>query len=104
MGHTKFTPDACFGVFKRKYRRTKVSCLDDIKKVAEESAIVNLCQLVGTQSGEVLVPTYNWSEFLKGKMKKVTGIKKLHQISITADVNEGVKVTVKEFSDSDTKE
>ena len=103
VGHTKFAPDACFGVFKRKYRRTKISCLEDVKNVAEESAVVNLCQLVGTQSGEVLVPTYNWSEFLKGKMKKLTGIKKLHQISLTADDREGVKVTVKEYSDSDTK-
>lgn len=32
-GHTKFTCDMCFGMVKKKYRRTRVSCLDDIAKV-----------------------------------------------------------------------
>ena len=35
VGHTKFSPDWCFGLFKQKFRRTKVSCLDDIVKVVE---------------------------------------------------------------------
>ena len=45
VGHTKFSPDWCFG-FKRLYKRTRVSCLDDIADVATKSASVNHPQLV----------------------------------------------------------
>ena len=62
-GHTKFAPDWCFGLIKRLYRRTKVSCLDDIVKVVEASATCNVAQLVGDQQGNVLVKTYNWLDF-----------------------------------------
>ena len=44
-GHTKFSPDACFGLIKRKFRRTDVSSLDDLARVVNESAACNLCQL-----------------------------------------------------------
>ena len=60
VGHTKFW---CFGLFKQTYRRTKVDCLDDIVQVVESSAVVNHAQLVGTQDGTVLVPTYDWAKF-----------------------------------------
>ena len=29
VGHTKFAPDCCFAVLKRKFRRERVNCLDD---------------------------------------------------------------------------
>jgi len=32
-GHTKFAPDSMFGLFKRKYRNSKVDCLADIENV-----------------------------------------------------------------------
>ena len=32
-GHTKFGPDALFGLFKRKFRKTRVDCLNDISDV-----------------------------------------------------------------------
>ena len=51
VGHTKFSPDWCFGLFKQTFRRTKIGCLDDIVKVVESSAVVNHAQLVGTQDG-----------------------------------------------------
>jgi hypothetical protein len=40
VGHTKFTPDACFGLIKQKYRRTRVDCLKDILDVVEGSSRV----------------------------------------------------------------
>ena len=64
VGHTKFSPDWCFGLFKQLYRRTKIGCLDDIARVVEKSAEASHAQLVGTQDGQVLVPTYDWAEFL----------------------------------------
>ena len=66
VGHTKFSPDWCFGLFKQMYRRTFVSCLDDVVEVVNSSADMNVAQLVGTQSGESVVPMYNWATFLGG--------------------------------------
>ena len=56
--HTKFSPDWCFGLFKRHFRRCRVGCLDDIVKVVNESAKPNVAQLVGSQDGELIVPMY----------------------------------------------
>ena len=53
-GHT---PDWCFGLFKQKFRRTEVGCLEDIATCVEASASVNKAQLVRTSSGGILVPT-----------------------------------------------
>ena len=48
-GHTKFSPDACFGLIKRKFRQTDVSSLDDLAHLVEKSTACNTCQLVGVQ-------------------------------------------------------
>jgi len=50
VGHMKFSPDWCFGLFKREYRKTNISCLDDIVQVVKTSAMPNVAQLVGSQS------------------------------------------------------
>ena len=52
VGHTKFAPDWCFGLFKQLFRRSKVDCIDDIASVVDQSADVNVSQLVGTQEGQ----------------------------------------------------
>lgn len=78
VGHTKFSPDWCFGLIKQWFRRTNVSCLDDIAMVVDQSAKVNTPQLVGTQEGEILVPSYNWSEMLGPHFRKVKNIKTYH--------------------------
>jgi hypothetical protein len=46
VGHTKFSPNWCFGLFKQVYRRTKIGCLEDIVKVVESVAVINHAQLV----------------------------------------------------------
>ena len=58
-GHTKFSPDWCFGLLKQKTRRTFTSSLFDIARAVEESASVNTSELVGLHNGTVLVPTYD---------------------------------------------
>ncbi len=68
MGHTKFSPDWCFGLLKRKFRNTKVNSL------AEISAVVN-------ETAESIVPTLDGSSFFIPNMKKVIGIKKFHHFS-----------------------
>ena len=78
VGHTKFSPDSCFGLLKQKFRKTIVNCLDDIVNVVESSAAVNMAQLVGAQSGEVIVPSYDWVTYLGQYFVKIQGIKSLH--------------------------
>ena len=47
VGHTKFSPDWCFGLFKRRFRfRTKVGSLRSLAQVVDESAKCNFPQLV----------------------------------------------------------
>ena len=79
-GHTKFSPDWCFGLQKKKYRRTEVGSLADLVGVVNESASVNVAQPTGLEDGTVLVTTYDWQEYFKNFCTKVAGIKKLHHI------------------------
>ena len=85
VGHTKCSPDWCFGLFKQAFRQTKIRCLDDIVRVVESSAVVNHAQLVGTQDGEVLVPTYDWAEFFDAPYRQsaLKGIKAMHHLTFT---------------------
>ena len=102
VGHTKFAPDWCFGLLKQKFRRTKVDCLEDIVNVVESSASVNNAQLVGTQSGETVVKSYDWAGYLASKLKRVPQIKKQHHFVFTSS-KPGI-VTIKEFTDTETTE
>ena len=51
VGYTKFSPDWCFGLFKRLYRRTSVGSLKGIADVVESSAQCNKSQLVVEEDG-----------------------------------------------------
>lgn len=64
VGHPKFAPNWCFGLFKQRYRCTFVSSLNDVANVVNSSADVNVAQLVGTQEGEPIVSAYNWASLL----------------------------------------
>ena len=86
VGHTKFAPDWCFGLPKQKLRRTKVDCLKDIVDTVNNSANVNFAQEVGSQMGEVIVPTYNWQGLFSSNFKQIPSIKKWHQFKIKKDI------------------
>ena len=103
VGHTKFAPDACFGMIKKKFRRTRISCLQDLAEVVNTSADLNHAQLVGSQSGNVIVPTYDWKNHFAGRFRMLTGIKRLHHITITSTPQSQLSISVKEFSDSPTQ-
>ena len=70
VGHTKFAPDWCFGLAKQCFRKTPVSCLDDIANTVASSSIVNIPQLVGTHDGDLFVPSYDWSNFFNSHVIK----------------------------------
>ena len=85
VGHTKFAPDWCFGLFKRAFRKASIGCLEDIAAVCERSSKVNYAQLVGKQDGTPIVPTYDWGTYLPPNFKRdpFKGIKKLHHMRFT---------------------
>ena len=82
VGHTKFSPDWCFGLLKQRFRRTKVDCLKDLEQVVDSSAQANLPQLVGTQSGEVVVPVFDWTAMFSGHLRKFKNIKSTATLSL----------------------
>ena len=77
VGHTKFSPDWCFGLFKRLFKRTLVSSISEIAGVVERSASCNVAQIVHTEEKEV-VPTRDWVSFLLPNFKRINGIKTFH--------------------------
>ena len=103
VGHTKFAPDAGFGLIKQKYKKKpNVECLQDIVEMINESAALNETRLVGTQDGQMIVPTYDWSTHLGVHFKKVQNIKQYHQFYFVAE--KPGRVFVKRFSDSEQLE
>jgi hypothetical protein len=98
VGHTKFSPDWCFGLLKKKYRSTEVNCLNDISIVVEKSSSVNTAQLVGTSNGEILVPMYDWTGYFAPIFRRFPNIKKYNHYSFSA-LNKG-EMTIKKLSNS----
>ena len=97
-GHTKFSPDWCFGLFKRLFRRTPVSTIADIARVAEKSAVCNTAQIVCNEDGSTLVKTYDWSTYLTPHFKRIIGIKKYHHFRFCS--SQPNVVFVKEHADT----
>ena len=103
-GHTKFSPDWCFGLLKQKLRRTFVSSLFDIIQATDKSTLtgVNCGKLVGLHDGTVLVKMHDWAFHLGRYFKKITGVSKFHHFRLSKD-HPG-KVFCREFTDSPEKE
>lgn len=98
VGHTKFAPDWCFGLFKQRYRRTFSSSLGCVAGVVDTSADVNVAQLVGDQEGEPIVPVYDWASFLGSHFKSVPQLKRYHHFVFSA-AKPG-ETEMREFSES----
>ena len=81
VGHTKFSPDWCFGLIKQRFRKTDVGCLEGIATVVDDSSHVNVPQLVGTAEGRVIVQSFDWAGFLNPFFKSIKDIKKIHHFT-----------------------
>ncbi|KAJ8018737.1 hypothetical protein HOLleu_43109 [Holothuria leucospilota] len=99
-GHTNFSPDWCFGLFKQRYRRSHITALCDIQEAVRSSSYqnINIPQLVGSEDGQVLVNTYNWQEFLSPYFKPLPQIKNYHHMRFNCD-HPGV-IFAKQYADS----
>ena len=79
-GHTKFSPDWCFGLFKRLYQRTNIRSLEDIATTVEQSAKCNTALLVAKSSGEVIVKVFDWKAYFRPHFKPLPSNKTYHHI------------------------
>ena len=86
-GHTKFSPDRCFGMIKKSYKATYVSSIYELARLVENSSSigVNKAQLVGTHDGRVIVPVFDWASFLEPYFKRIPNIKKYHHFRFSKD-------------------
>ena len=84
VGHTKFAPDWCFGLVKRRFRREKVNCVDDFARVVEASAEANVAELVGREDSAIYIPMCSWSTFLAPHFRRVPQLK-YHHITISCE-------------------
>ena len=98
VGHTKFSPDWCFGLFKRLYKRMKVGSLKGVAEVANKSAECNFAQLVSSEDGTTIVPTYDWTSFFVPHLRKLPGIKKIHHFRMSS--SQPGFIFIKEHSDT----
>ena len=100
-GHTKFAPDWCFGLVKQKTRRTFISSLFDIARTVEDSATVNVVELVGLHNGSVLIAAYVWVAYLGQYFKKLPQIKSFYHFRF--DREHPGTVFCKRYWDSEEK-
>ena len=57
--YKKFAPDRCFGLSKRKYRRTEVCTMKDNEDIVNDSAKCNVSQFVSDEDGNMILPNFN---------------------------------------------
>ena len=101
-GHTKFLVDGCFGLIKKKTRRTFISSLADIGDAVIDSspnAVVNIPEFVGLEDEVVRIPTYDWTAFLEKYFKAIPNIKSYQHFRFS-DEHPGI-VFCKESIESD---
>ena len=82
----------------QRYRRTFVSSLEDVAEVVKVSADVNVAQLVGTQSGQPIVPVYDWVNFFAGRFRSIPQLKSFQHF-IFSSAHPGI-VVLKAYGDS----
>ena len=78
--HTKFSPDWCLGLLKKKNRQTKVGRFTDLCGMVNESAAVNIAHPTELEDRSDVVTTYDWQNYFSQFCTKVKGIKKMHYL------------------------
>lgn len=87
VGHTKFAPDWCFGLFKCFFERTEVGSLRAVADVVQWSAKCNETQLVMDERGTEIVPTYDWvSCFAPRLLRSLPTIRKGHHFRFSLPI------------------
>ena len=92
-GHTKFSPDYGFGVFKRLYRHGELNSVAEVCGMMEKSNLL-VAEPVGTEQN-VLIPCYDWQAKFSS-VGKIAGLKQFHHFAF--DTNKPGVCMVRELS------
>ena len=79
-GHTKFSPDYGFGVFKRLYRHSELNSVEEVCGMMGKSSLL-VAEPVGTKQN-VLIPCYDWQAKFSS-VGKIAGLKKFTILHLT---------------------
>lgn len=84
-GHTKFGPDWFFGLMKRKYRKTRVSSMDQIARVVQDSTVddQNKSFVVGKDKPDLNI--YDWTEHFSKHFSAIPNITSYHHFFFSSD-------------------
>ena len=100
VGHTKFSPDRFFGMFKKLFRQSSVSTLAEVVSVAERSTTSGQLfpQLIRGTDGKLEVKFYQWTVFLSKFFHSIPNILSYHRFSVSSG-EEGI-MNLRQYSDS----
>lgn len=100
VGHTKFSPDAYFGLLKKKYRRSRAYTYRQLVDIINTSTVkeCNVCHPYRNDDGNASFRYYAWTKWLKKYFRKLPGISTFHHFSM--DSNNPGTVIVKRYVDS----
>lgn len=99
-GHTKFSPDRSFGILKKKYSRSTVDTIIDLKECVKSSSHKGLQGATITldpRTNEHQVIWSDWTSFLDQLFVKLPGLTKYHHFIFTSDG----AIKTKEYADSE---
>jgi len=82
-GHTKFLPDAFFGLIKLLYRKSRVMCMADLVHVVESSTASGQNKAALYLNGQEFV-YYDFKEYFERFFKKLPILKKYHHFYFTS--------------------
>ena len=101
-GHTKFSPDRCFGLLKKNFWQWFSSSIFDIANVVESSSVAgtNIAEICGLPAGCVLILVFEWTAFFEKLFKKIPNVKTYHHFKLIS--SEPGRVYCKEYTSSET--
>jgi hypothetical protein len=107
VGHTKFSPDPAFGVFKSKFRRSDVNNLTELVGVVLDStpdSELNDAKLVGDVAGNVFVPVFDWHLLFRELLfTNIPNIKTYHKFFFSQDFKGTVRLYESSYSSDFTE-
>lgn len=101
VGHTKFSPDRFFGLFKKAYRRSTVSTIFEISRQVELSTATgqNIPQLVRDNRDKIQVKFYQWTAFLGQFFRTIPNISTYH--NFRASEGQRGDIELRQYSSSE---
>ena len=86
-GHTRFSPDQYFGLIKRKFRKTPVSSIVQLRDVVLNSSEsgLNQVQLAYNPADGSQVVCYDWKEFLSKYFQRIPNILRYHHFATSSE-------------------